>query len=69
MNVRHAIRQAAKGWWFRPGITTGLISAVFLALGCSPVASQAQSLSARRPEQAVKLVFVHHSCGENWLAD
>ena len=23
----------------------------------------------RPPEQAVKLVFIHHSCGENWLAD
>jgi len=28
-----------------------------------------EALSARPPAQTVKLVFVHHSTGENWLAD
>jgi hypothetical protein len=37
--------------------------------GCSPVASQAQLPDAQRPKQPVKLMFVHHSCGENWLSD
>jgi hypothetical protein len=37
--------------------------------GCSPAASQTQLPGARHPEQPVKLVFIHHSCGENWLAD
>ncbi|MBN1316922.1 MAG: hypothetical protein JXA42_15690, partial [Anaerolineales bacterium] len=25
--------------------------------------------SAQPPEQPVKLIFIHHSCGENWLSD
>jgi len=31
--------------------------------------SHCQSPDPRPPKHAVKLVFVHHSCGENWLAD
>ena len=47
----------------------GLLAAVSAMTGCSPAASQTQLPSAEHPKQAVRLVFIHHSCGENWLAD
>jgi hypothetical protein len=34
-----------------------------------PVNASNVRLNAERPEGIVKLVFVHHSCGESWLAD
>lgn len=30
---------------------------------------QASALNASPPERPIKLIFIHHSCGENWLAD
>jgi hypothetical protein len=35
----------------------------------APSAAQAQSDDSSPPSQTVKLVFIHHSCGENWLSD
>ncbi|MBN2295573.1 MAG: hypothetical protein JXM70_24295 [Pirellulales bacterium] len=43
----------------------GVLAIIFTITGCSPVESETQS----SPKQIVKLIFVHHSCGENWLAD
>ena len=31
--------------------------------------AQAQTFNPSPPAEPVKLVFIHHSCGENWLAD
>ena len=28
-----------------------------------------KEVNTTKPKQVVKLVFIHHSCGENWLAD
>ncbi len=52
-----------------------LLFAVCAVSGCSPAAparspvAQSPLPAAQPPKQAVKLVFVHHSCGENWLND
>jgi hypothetical protein len=53
----------------RSGVIPGLLAAMGLMVGCSPAASQTRAPSARPPKEPVRLVFVHHSCGENWLAD
>jgi hypothetical protein len=57
-------------------VVAALLAAVCVVSGCSPAAPPAQSSvaqsplpAAQAPKQAVKLVFVHHSCGENWLND
>ena len=34
-----------------------------------PAASVAAGLDAQPPATTLKLIFIHHSCGENWLAD
>jgi hypothetical protein len=49
-----------------------LTVAVFVILVlafCAPQAIRGQSINPQPPREPVKLVFVHHSCGENWLAD
>jgi hypothetical protein len=35
----------------------------------SPDLTPCESCSIVPPSQPVKLIFIHHSCGENWLAD
>ncbi len=57
----------------------GLLAAMCLASGCSqepaksdPAASpttEAQLATPPTPTAPVKLIFIHHSCGENWLSD
>lgn len=42
--------------------------AAFALAALAPV-TLAQSLNASNPPSPVKLVFVHHSTGENWLGD
>lgn len=42
-----------------------LLGAVLLAL----LAAALGIANAQPPEQPVKLIFIHHSCGENWLSD
>ena len=60
---------------FRLRLSLIAAAAVLLALAAvtvraGPGTTNAQSASAPPPPaQALKLVFVHHSCGENWLAD
>lgn len=41
---------------------------LFLILICSGTA-MAADLNTSKPNSTVKLVFIHHSCGSNWLAD
>jgi len=53
----------------RQGVAAGLTCVMWMAtlpacLGLAP-----QGDDPRPPEKPVKLVFIHHSCGENWLAD
>ena len=31
--------------------------------------AHAQAMDPSPPSEVVKLIFIHHSCGENWLAD
>jgi len=50
-------------------LVAGLAILALMASACSAPRSEAQSPDPRPPRQTVKLVFVHHSCGENWLAD
>lgn len=44
----------------------------FLMLGLiliTPPLVRAQADNPKPPAKTVKLIFIHHSCGENWLAD
>lgn len=50
-------------------VVAGLLAAVCAITGCSRAASQTPLPSARPPREPARLVFIHHSCGENWLAD
>ncbi len=49
----------------------GMLGIVFILLASLglPQAGLAQADSPAPPEQPVKLVFIHHSTGENWLTD
>lgn len=57
--------------WMRraPCLVAAVVSVVGLASAsvCSGFAPQADNSGP--PKKPVKLVFIHHSCGENWLAD
>lgn len=43
-----------------------LVAGLATPASASPAA---QALDPTPPDQVVKLIFVHHSCGENWLRD
>ena len=51
----------------RPVIGTVLVACTLAFWLPGPL--QAQALDPRPPRRPVKLVFIHHSCGENWLSD
>ncbi len=42
---------------------------IFMLLSIAMQPIEAQSFSTGGPESPVKLIFIHHSCGENWLSD
>jgi hypothetical protein len=42
---------------------------LFLNLGLPPISTSAQENNPTPPDEIVKLIFIHHSCGENWLTD
>jgi len=47
-----------------------LAAAVFLLILLAlPLGASAQDFDPNPPAEPVKLIFIHHSCGENWLAD
>ncbi len=45
-------------------IFTSIITCAFL-----PSADQYQSINPNPPDNPVKIIFIHHSTGENWLSD
>lgn len=49
-----------------PAPATAAVEAPTEATGQEP---EAQRPSISPPGEVVKLIFIHHSCGENWLAD
>ncbi len=76
MSVSPWSRSAATAIRSGRRVVAGLLAIVCLVSGCSPAESPGQLPvassplpEAQAPNQAVKLVFVHHSCGENWLND
>ena len=49
------------------GLTfTATLAVVLFLIGSKSVLS---SYNTNPPASPVKLIFIHHSCGENWLAD
>ena len=42
---------------------------LFLNLSLPPISTAAQENNPTPPDEIVKLIFIHHSCGENWLTD
>ncbi|MBN1168102.1 MAG: hypothetical protein JXA44_13395 [Methanospirillaceae archaeon] len=49
-----------------------VVPVLFAALVCMIIAVSAaggDSMDPSPPDETVKLIFIHHSCGENWLAD
>jgi hypothetical protein len=51
-------------------MTVSLALLVFLWFGFGSLpGAQAQDDNPDPPDEIVKLIFIHHSCGENWLAD
>jgi hypothetical protein len=48
-----------------------LFSALVVTGLAAPAAAskEAQALDPNPPDHVVKLIFIHHSCGENWLRD
>ena len=50
-------------------LCVGAVFAAWTLVLCAPQGIRAQSLDPRPPKKPAKLVFVHHSCGENWLSD
>jgi hypothetical protein len=57
--------------WDRGPLRTGLAALLSIAgvTLTSPHLLRAQADDPSPPSQRVKLIFIHHSCGENWLAD
>jgi hypothetical protein len=53
-----------KRYFLRIALAVFLLS---VSLAARP--SQAIIPDTRPPDKVVKLIFIHHSCGENWLAD
>lgn len=49
------------------GISFALALVAVLLL--SGVSHKARAFNCHPPAKPVKLIFIHHSCGENWLAD
>jgi len=54
-------------------MSSGKISIIILSMIAlflfSAAAPAQQQSNPQPPEEIVKLIFIHHSCGENWLAD
>lgn len=43
-----------------------VVSSILSLTAFTPLA---QNIDASPPDEPVKLIFIHHSCGENWLSD
>ena len=46
-----------------------MLFALFAALAFQPAAVRAQGDNPNPPDETVRLIFIHHSTGENWLND
>jgi hypothetical protein len=57
-------KQTRKFQWSLILVTALLLGGVHL-----PGAPQPQGLDPTSPNEVVRLIFIHHSCGENWLND
>ena len=56
--------------YMRNGIVLFLMPVFFLGMFVFfPQGLIAAGLNADPPSDVIKLIFIHHSCGENWLAD
>ena len=54
----------------RRGRTLAVLAVLFVsALGLGLVVGASSGDSSAPPASLVKLIFIHHSCGENWLSD
>ncbi len=54
----------------KPTIRLSILLTAFLLVAMAPRPSPPkQALDPHPPSQPVKLIFIHHSTGENWLAD
>jgi len=49
-------------------VLVGSIGLFSLLVGIA-LAGQPAGLDVAPPDHVVKLIFIHHSCGENWLSD
>jgi hypothetical protein len=47
----------------------GILLLVLGMLAVWPTGAGAQTYDSSPPAEPVKLIFIHHSCGENWLTD
>ncbi|MEI7990702.1 MAG: hypothetical protein WCI88_16865, partial [Chloroflexota bacterium] len=47
----------------------GLVVILLVSAFCCPSPVFAQGENPNPPDKPVKLVFIHHSTGENWLRD
>lgn len=50
-------------------LLSGIVMLAFLPALCPGFTRIARADDSSPPKKPVKLVFIHHSCGENWLAD
>jgi len=62
-NILQAGRQRA----FLPRLPA--VIAILGAVSLYFFSAQADALNESPPARPIKLIFIHHSCGENWLAD
>jgi hypothetical protein len=46
-----------------------LMLMIFFTTGPALAAPSTQAIDTNPPDHPVKLIFIHHSCGENWLND
>ncbi len=63
--MRYFIRR--RSLLFRPASTALFVLSTLLLF--FPRAAHTEGKDSSRPQKAVKLIFIHHSCGENWLND
>ncbi len=47
----------------------GIVPFILIALFLPASSPHLQTPDTSPPEQTVKLIFIHHSTGENWLTD
>jgi len=69
MSAPKRSRKTTTAFRSRLCIAASLMAALWAVSGFSQGVSLGRAAATEPPVRAVKLVFVHHSCGENWLND